>query len=175
MKKYSGLGLLFALCLSTGLVQAGTPQPPPKKIDSFGNTAPTNFSMANATEGEACAVEGARTRTAEHMAVVCKMKDGAKVWQVVGLYNVEKVFGYDFVGGRSAPMVLWAKASCPAGKKVVSGGCQYKGSSERYFDVSAATDNDKTWECSLLVEKFFQLSAADGVVSTAICADWQEY
>ena len=169
------VGLLFALCVTAGLVQAGTPQPPPKKIDSFGNTAPTNFSMANATEGGACAVEGARTRTADHMAVVCKMKNGRRVWQVVGLYNVEKVFAYDFVSGRPAPIVLWARASCPAGKKVVSGGCQYRGSSERNFDVSGATDNDRTWECSLLIDRFFTSSAADSVVSTAVCADWQEY
>lgn len=177
MKKYSGLGLLFALCLSTGFVQAGAPQPPPKKNDSFNpsNTAPTEFSMATAAKGGPCITEGARANTSDHMTVVCKAKNGAKVWQVEGMYNVEKVLAYDYLNGRPTPIVLWATAMCPAGKKIVSGGCDFNGFATRNFDASSSTPNNDGWYCIVGLNKVIEGAWYDGVVSSAICADWQPY
>lgn len=133
-----------------------------------GSGAPLPSLAVNyAAPGGWCPGPGAMSFTTTGLPLACE----GNVWKLVGISNVQAVSNYRIVDGLPLPGLYESAVSCPAGKTVVSGGCNFNGYSEDYMmDESGPNANATGWNCSFVVNSVTQRDPWTGIQATAICA-----
>lgn len=141
------------------------------KLTSTGRTEVGEFLQLNAvsTAGTGCSPNGMISRDAVGTPLTCQ----AGVWRMIGIMNLQRVSQYALIDGLPLPRLVEFSVSCPAGKKVVSGGCNFNGySTEVNLDDSSPTPTADGWNCSVRVTSVYQSDPWTGVEASAICANY---
>ncbi len=119
------------------------------------------------TEGTACSGTGLQGMNTAGLILSCQ----SGVWRLLGISNVERVSQYAFIDGLPLPRLVDITVTCPAGKRVVSGGCNFNGySTEVNLDDSSPGVQATTWNCSVKVGSVYKTDPWTGVEASAICA-----
>jgi hypothetical protein len=141
------------------------------KLTSTGRTEVGEFLQLNtvSTAGTGCSPNGMISRDAVGTPLTCQ----SGVWRMIGIMNVERVAQYYFITGLPLPRLVDVSAQCPAGKKVVSGGCNFNGYSlEVNLDDSSPSHTATAWNCSVRIGSIYQEDPWNGVEASAICASY---
>lgn len=139
--------------------------------DSVSLGGPPALSSRIATPGTPCSGVGTQAITPTGLPLSCQ----SGVWNLLGISNAEWVQTYTFITGWPLPTLVMTSVSCPAGKKIVSGGCNFNGySHEVNLDESYPGQDMTTWNCAARVLSLEKEDPWTGVQASAICANYAQ-
>lgn len=155
------IGFLSALLLCTTASAA----------DSVSLGGPPALSARIATQGTPCSGVGTQAITPAGLPLSCQ----SGVWNLLGISNAEWVNKYILISGWPLPALVEAVVSCPAGKKIVGGGCNFNGYSNQVnLDESYPGADMTTWNCAAKVYSLEQQDPWTGLQAAAICANYAQ-
>lgn len=93
------------------------------------------------------------------------------VWKLIGIADVQAVSQYTYIDGLPLPRLVETFVQCPAGKTIVSGGCNFNGfSTDVMMDESGPNLTGTGWNCSFVVNSITERNPLTGLQANAICA-----
>lgn len=160
MLKFSSVLLLSALSFASQAANLLT-----------SSAAPPALSVGYVWEGGACPGVGATGFTPSGIPLACR--DG--IWKMSGIANIEFVRQYRYITAAEVnpAALIEISAFCPAGKKILSGGCNFNGYSEHVdFDASHPSPDLQSWFCGMKVFPLTSYVWFTGIEVHAQCANF---
>jgi type II secretory pathway pseudopilin PulG len=122
-----------------------------------------------ATANTPCSPNGLVGRNAVGLTLSCQ--DG--LWKMSGIANIEWARQYRYISEAELPGLIEVWAACPAGKKVLSGGCNFNGYATQVdFDSSHPEVDMQSWKCGMKVGTLYSYVWFTGIEATAFCANF---